>query len=247
LSRATLVTALAKGLPQALAADLADNFLSLRQDAATGTLGRASPGKFVETVVQSLQFLDCGKYDAKPDVDAFLRAVESRPGLDDGLRICCARIARAMYSLRSKRNILHKGDVDPNSYDLRFLHHGSQWVVAEFVRAVSGLSMEECGKLIDLVQAPVGGLVEDFGGRKLVLQEMSTREEILVLLHSEYPEALPVDQIVKCIDRRHEETVRRKVRSLWESRLLEGGAVDGYRLTVRGFSEAATVVTKYLA
>jgi len=118
-----LISALRTALPQTLADELVSNYIITRQDVATGTLGRSAPGKFVETFVQVLQYLHAGSYDNNPNVDLFLRNIQSTSSsLDDGLRICGARIARSMYSLRSKRNIVHKGNVDPNLYDLIYLY-----------------------------------------------------------------------------------------------------------------------------
>jgi len=213
----------------------------------TGTLGRASPGKFVETLVQIMQFLDSGAYDQKPTVDAFFRGIESGSScLDDGLRICAGRIGRAMYALRSKRNVAHKGEVDPNIFDLRFLHHAGQWIVAELLRTVSGISMEEAGKLIDTVQAPVGGLVEDFGERRLVLQGMSSKEEALLLLHSHYPQKMPTDEIVHSMDRFAGRTVTNTLRGLWADRLVQGDTKTGYQLTRRGFSDAIEIYKRHI-
>ena len=73
----------------------------------------------METVVQVLQALEqSGTYDDQPDVDAYLRGLESRSSnLPDGLRICASRLSRAMYALRSRRAIVHKGSLDPSWYD----------------------------------------------------------------------------------------------------------------------------------
>src|SRR5262245_33439476 len=56
---------------------------------------------------------------------------------------------RALYTLRNKRTIAHIGVVDPNSYDLCFLLHGSQWVIAELLRVAAKISMAEAGRLIE--------------------------------------------------------------------------------------------------
>ena len=247
MRRDDLVRVLSQQLPRRLAQDMVDDFLLLRQDVLTGTLGRANAGKLVETLVQILQALERGgKYDKKPDVDAYLKGLESRSSpVGDGLRICAARIGRAMYTLRNKRSVAHKGEVDPNSIDLRFLLHAAQWIVAELVRTVGGITMEEAGALVAVVQAPAGGLVEDFGDRKLVLEDMSAREEALVLLHSDYPEAIPVRNLINSMDRFNPVTVRKAVRGLWADRLTEGNSGDGYRLTGRGFNEAISVIEQH--
>src|SRR5438128_12401386 len=99
---ADLIKALSAGLPPDIAKDLSENFMLIRQDASSGTLGRASPGKFVETVVQALQHLERCLVQQSPDVDRYLRDLDSRPvNLPDGLRFCAARLARAMYTFRN--------------------------------------------------------------------------------------------------------------------------------------------------
>jgi len=152
-----------------------------------------------------------------------------------------------MYALRNKRNIAHKGDVDPNQYDLHYLHHGAQWILAEVVRSVSGVSMEEAGKLVQRIQAPVGGLVEDFGDRKLVLIDLSTPKEILVLLHSNYPEPLTREQIVASVDRKARKTVTDAIRSLWKKKFIEADSGAGYKLTRVGLQEAAKLIAGSVA
>jgi len=246
LKRDELTSALGRQMPSALADDLVENFLQLRQDVATGTLGRANAGKFVETVVQILQYMECGRYEPKPDVDGFLRGLESRSSsLDDGLRICASRVARAMYSLRSKRNVVHKGEIDPNHYDLAFLHHGAQWVVAELIRTVTGTTMEEAGRLVEMVQAPAGGLVEDFGDKKLVVEQMTARDEALILLHRVYPEAVSLADLRCHMNRCAPGTVRNTLRAMWADRLVEGDP-NGYRLTRPGYGRAIAAYKRYI-
>jgi len=239
----TLKDALAGWIPRPLASDLVDNFFELRHDATTATLGRSSAGKFVETVVQVFQQLETGKYDVKPNVDAFLRDSENKAAtLDDGLRVCAARIARSMYTLRNKRNIAHKGDVDPNIYDLRFLLNGAQWVLAELVRHCEGITMEEAGDLVALVQSPPRTLVEEYGERKLVLAQVTAKDEILMILHSMYPEKGHVSQILESMDRRKAGSVRNAIRDLWKDKLVHGDAKLGYRLTQTGYRRALLAI-----
>lgn len=65
-----------------------------------------------------------------------------------------------MYTLRNKRNIAHKNEVDPNTVDLAFAHQATAWILAELIRTASNIAMEEAGALISLVQAPVGSLYQ---------------------------------------------------------------------------------------
>jgi hypothetical protein len=225
----------------ALAKELVAHFIKIRQDFATKTLERASSGKFVETFVQCLQHIASGTYEQKPNVDDYLnKRAELELKLPDGLRICAARIARAIYTLRNKRNIAHKGQIDPNTADLAFTYHASAWIMAELLRNATGVKMEEAGALIALIQAPVGALVEDVGGVRIVLRRGSVRSELLLLLHSHYPDPVSADlrrrwlkfakqrserAIVLRVRRRHRAIVGTKKGGRQRSRLLAGLAI----------------------
>lgn len=243
MDEAALAKALEPSLGATLSLDLAADFLKIRRDYATTTLERASPGKFVETFVQCLQHLATGNFDAKPDVDKFLdKQAENLAALPEGLRICGARVARAMYTLRNKRNIAHKNNVDPNSIDLGFLHQSAAWIMAELLRTASGISMQEAGKLIELVQAPVGTLVEEIDGTRLVHANLNVSDEILVLLHSHYPNVVPVPDILTSLARWNDGSVKNKLTELWNKKYLHGDKKSGFRLTQAGYAEAVRII-----
>jgi hypothetical protein len=76
-------------------------------------------------------------------VDAYFRTAEHETKLPDGLRFCGSRIARAIYTLRNKRNIAHKNEIDPNTVDLGFIHQAAAWIMAELIRGATGIAMQE--------------------------------------------------------------------------------------------------------
>jgi Mn-dependent DtxR family transcriptional regulator len=240
MDRLRLESAIAKIAPATLATELVSDFLQIRQDYATKTLGRAAPGKFVETFVQILQHMTRGSHDPAPKVDHYLeKQVENEASLADGLRICAARVARSIYTLRNKRNIAHKSEVDPNTFDLAYVHHAASWIMAELIRGAAGLSMQEAGALIDLVQVPVGELVEDIDGVRLVHADVPTRTEVLILLHSHHPDPVPRAAIGESLSRRSPGTVNNNLRDLVEEKLIVGDAKRGYRLTQVGHKLAS--------
>jgi len=240
-----LVSALSPPLPIAVAQRLAEQFTSVRHDVGTSTLGRAAPGKFVEVFVQALQFLEGGAYEAHPKVDAYLRELDTRQSpLDEGLRICAARVLRAAYSLRNKRNIAHLGAVDPNVYDLSFLCAAAQWALAELVRQCTGWPMEEAGRLLAEIYAPVGDVVEDFGGRTLVLAEgVSIRQEVLLVLRRHYPDAVGGKVIAESLNRRRAGSVRNELAAMWREKLVDRGKGQPYHLTAKGRRDADETAT----
>lgn len=241
---ARLTNALTPALGKVLATNLVRQFLKLRQDCATGALEQVSAGKFVEHFVQALQQLATGAHDAKPDVDKYLNThAENATALSEHLRLCAARIARSIYTLRNKRNVAHVGDVDPNRFDLKFCHDAASWIMAEMLRSSApGLTMEQAGELIALVQSPVGTLVEEIGGVRIVLGDVDMRAEMLLLLHSHYPAAVTLDVLYKSMSRRSAGSVRNKIRDLYQAKLAQGDAKTGYRLTQAGYVAAVAEI-----
>ena len=234
-----LIDQLKKNIPADLAVDLINNFLQVKSDVITGTLERSAPGKFVETVVQVLQFLDTEQYDKNPKVDEYLKNLESRStNLQEDLRITLARVARASYTLRNKRSIAHKGGVDPNIYDLRYLYSATQWIFSEIVRHALSSDMYTAGKLIESIQVPVDPLVEDFGNKRLALKVGTTEEELLILLLHYYPVPILQSQIRKDMDRRARTTVSNIITATYNKRLVEGDKQQGYKLTALGYNQA---------
>lgn len=250
MNEARLARALTGLLGSTLAEELAHEFVRIRHDSSTGTLERASPGKFVETFVQCLQYLDARQYDAKPDVDGYLskHAENADPArVDEGLRICGARIARSIYTLRNKRNIAHKNPVDPNRFDLQFCHQGAAWIMAELLRHAGGLSMAEAGALIELVQAPVGTLVEEIDGTRLVHADVPIADEVLLLLHSHFPERATAAQIIDSLKARSSGSVRNVLSAMCIEKTLHRDPAQGYKLTRPGHDAAVACIQRLQA
>ena len=237
-----LARALANLVGSELASDLSSDFVKIRRDFTTRTLERSSPGKFVETVVQCFQYISEGTFDSRPNIDDYLNVRIENTSLPDGLRVCASRVARSIYTLRNKRNIAHKNAVDANIHDLAYTHQAAAWIVAEFLRYATGISMQESGALIELIQAPAGTLVEEIGDVRLVHADVSVRTEILILLHSYYPDPVSLTTIVKSLNRRKPATVRNRLSELYSQKLAHRGKDSSYRLTNAGHAEAVAEI-----
>lgn len=234
-------------VPTDLAGRLVYHFIEIRSDVATQTLERVSAGKFVETFVQCAQHLASGNHEAHPRVDEYLsRVIESQVAVPESLRLVGARIARAIYTIRNKRNVAHIGEVDPNSADLAMCYAGACWIVAEMLRLAQGISFQEASNLTSLVQAPVGSLIEDINGIRLVLADVSIEVELLILMHSKYPNPLNLQEAACSLSRRSTGSIRNKLRDLHNKKLAQGSASDGYRLTRSGFEAALAEVRSRL-
>ncbi len=226
--------------------DLLKDFIFIKQDVATNTLGRGSPGKFIETVVQIMQYLETKTYDAQPSVDSYLRDIENKnTTLPTSLKLVVSRVARGIYSLRNKRGIGHKGEIDPNVMDLKYVLSGCQWILAELIRVYSGNNPGEASKLIEAILIPPSEVIEDFGSFKTVLhRNITSTKELLILLYSYYPNYVSVEQIYKDMKRRTKNTVFASIGVLYKKAWIDGSKSDGYKLTSLGYMKTIELISK---
>jgi hypothetical protein len=224
-----------------MATALVNEFVTIRRDAALNVVGRAAPGRFVESVVQALQFITTGTFDEAPGVARSLQLIESQKPLDDGLR-CVVQAARAMYLFRNKRGLAHNNRIEANVADLHYLFSSAQWITSELVRLLSPYTSDEARRLVQQVLAPAAGIVEDMGNRKLVLVELPVRDEVLVVLHSYYPSSPTQRQVLDSVNRASTRTVLNALEWLWKRKLVDGAPESGYTLTRTGILRADTIV-----
>jgi hypothetical protein len=227
-----------------LAEDLLGEFIQLKIDVQTKTLSRASAGKFIETIVQILEFLETGNYSAQPSVDSYLKNLESRTTiLSDDLKICVARVSRSVYTLRNKRNILHKGSIDPNLFDLKYIYSAAQWLMTELVRLFVTSDLLKAQEIIEFIQVPVNHFAEKINKRTLILAKCSVPEEIFLLLYTIYPDYLKQTEINQSLDRRSKSSISNSLKDLWKKKLIHKDE-SGFKLTQLGFISAKELLKK---
>ena len=114
--------------------------------------------------------------------------------------------------------------------------------MAEMIRNASSITMEEAGALVELVQAPVGTLVEEIDGTRLVHADVSARVKILILLHSSYPNYVAVEDIQTAMNYREATSIRSRLSELRKKGLIFGSRETGYRLTNPGYASAVAEI-----
>lgn len=235
------------GIPPDLSEDLTQLFLTMRHDLRTRTLERTAPGKFVETIAQTLQALDPNRsgYDISVEVEKTLSNYESRilPSIPDDSRVAIIRIARAMYCIRNKRSIAHKNTVDPNVYDLKFLYEGAQWILTELVRLGLRGEPDAARALIDQIQRPVNPIVEEIFGQPVVLSNnLSAGEEALLILYHYDPDPMDGKQLRQALNRHSSSAINTALSRLRRQRLIERHPKnDVYALTNLGRSRVIEI------
>jgi len=247
MNSAAIIAELSKSLDPKLAKDIVSEFMELKRDYQSMTLSRASLGKFTETVVQILEFIENGSFSTPPSVDSYLKGLESRSStLNDDLRICTSRIARSVYTLRNKRNILHKGKIDVNMYDLKYAFSAAQWILTELVKEFITADINKAGEIVDFIQIPVSQIVESIGGRKIIHIQCSVEQEILILLNSEYPKYATSGDIQKSLDRRAKSSISNSLKKMWKAKLIHQDS-SGYILTQNGLKKFSETIKQLTA
>ena len=66
--------------------------------------------------------------------------------------------------------------------------------------------------------------------------------EILVLLHSQYPQPVPVKNIEESLKARSGKSVRNRLGEMNTNKLIHGDAAKGYRLTIAGHAGAVNEI-----
>jgi hypothetical protein len=152
-----------------------------------------------------------------------------------------SRVARATYTLRNKRNILHKGQIDPNIYDLRFIYSCAQWIFTEFIRQYVTSDIHKAGEIVEFIQLPVSSIIESIDDRKIIHADLSVKDEILVALYGFYPEKISIVELCKSLDRRVKNSVYKGIKSLWEEKLVHEKN-KSYTLSQSGFIKAQEIL-----
>ena len=106
--------------------------------------------------------------------------------------------------------------------------------------------MEEAGALIRLVCAPVGTLVEEIDGVRMVHAKVPARTEILLLLHSQHPDPATSAELVEWVGKNASAT-RSRLSELRRARLVAGTGKRGFKLTATGYRTAVEEIRRVQA
>lgn len=155
-------------------------------------------GKFVEACYRIIEFETNGTHTSvgvhTPDMIGKLRALEQLPAssLIESYRIHIPRTLTTIYNIRNKRGVGHLGgDVNPNFSDSTFIVACVDWILAELLRVHYQCSLNEAQKMVDAIVIRPSFLVHKIEDIKRVLNpKLKHRDQVLVLLASEYPNCI---------------------------------------------------------
>lgn len=113
-------------------------------------------------------------------------ALANAPGtVARSARIGLPRMLLALYEIRNNRNVGHVGgDVDPNHMDSAAVVAMAKWVLAELIRLLHDVEVEEATSIVEALTVREVPMVWETGTVKRVLDpEMPARDATLLLLY----------------------------------------------------------------
>jgi hypothetical protein len=178
-------------LPSQLRTDLLSAFEEMVKNYSEGRWGPAEldGAKLCEAAFSICQGVCTGEMPArarKPtNIVAACQALERHTSALRSVRIQIPRMVVALYEVRNNRNVGHLGgEVDPSHMDATYVVHTSKWIIAELVRVLHRLPVDEASALVDALVERQVPLVWIVGGRRRVLDpHMSNTDKALLLLH----------------------------------------------------------------
>lgn len=139
------------------------------------------------------------------------------------IRIQVPRMLVALYEIRNNRNVGHVGgEVEPNHMDAVCVLQMSKWLMAELLRVLHTVEVEEATALVDaLVERDTPQIWEVNGKRRVLTAGLRMRDKTLLLLHAANGPLAEAD-LVSWIEHSNTSVYRRDVlRKLHRERLIE--------------------------
>jgi len=139
------------------------------------------------------------------------------------------RILLGLYELRNNRAIGHVSkEISPNHMDAEYFLRGMKWVMAEFVRQVSQLPLDDSHALVEAVTARTFHIVWSSGDVRRILEPAKTAgQRVLILLYAE-ARSVAVAQLQTWVEYKNTTDFERKVlKDLHKKALIHFDAAVG--------------------
>jgi hypothetical protein len=120
----------------------------------------------------------------------------------ESFRVLIPRALNFVYSLRNKRGIGHVGgDIDANAIDAATCVRIADWCLAELMRVVHTLSLEEAQALLDAISLKQMPYVWNVMGKNRILSKgLDYSSQTLLLLYSSSDSSVPVEDLFAWVE-----------------------------------------------
>ncbi len=205
-------------------------------------------GKFVETAFQLLSTVAFGETPPHPNFNDLSRKLENIPEANQpvAVRVLIPKVCLMLYAIRSKRGAVHKNHETSTGYiDSQLALAGCNWIISELLRIYLKREAAEVQLIIDGISKIPHALLEEIDGDVIILEpKMSLKEQVLILLHHEYPSSISNNVIKSRIKGKGLTHLSEILKKLVNEAFIHK-TDQGYTLTVKGISEAEKIYGKY--
>ncbi|MEX0944135.1 MAG: hypothetical protein WDZ38_00595 [Balneolaceae bacterium] len=159
-------------------------------------------GKFSETLIRTVQHILEGNYtpfgntlnlyDEAKRIEGLPKATGAEP-----IRVFIPRALTFLYTLRNKRGFAHVGgDLDSDPIDAITCVRVADWCLAELIRVVHNISLEEAQTLVNSLATKEIPIVWSVLGKRRVLKNtLDYKSQVLLLLYSEDGELALIEDL----------------------------------------------------
>jgi hypothetical protein len=207
--------------------EIAHNFIARKWSSS-----ELSGGHFCETVYSILDgYAKCSYPEVVRKPRNFAEAcktLEQNSHVPRSFQILIPRILPAIYEIRNNRGVGHiGGDVDPNYMDCSFVLSATSWVMAELVRVLHNVSLEDAQRVISNLSERKNPAVWIEGSkRRLLIKNLSLSEQILMLLGSSN-EKVTLDELSNWLEYKNKAYLIRTLNNLHKNRFVEFDSKSG--------------------
>jgi len=204
-------------------------------------------GRFAENVFRALWFLTTNKIIDRVRNMKEMYNVLSSSISKVGFSVLILRIAYfGVYSLRSKRDVVHVNPVDPTFMDAVFVVTACNWIIAEFLRTLGAENVSELEKLIHLLMVRDVPLIQRIGEDIVVLGKLGCKHEILLLLYYSLG-GMSRSELGKVLGKYYAQpTITNSLKGLLNDRLIFLTRDGKYVITDKGISLVERIYEEFL-
>ena len=117
------------------------------------------------------------------------------------LTLAIPNVARSVYILRSKKDVVHVKTVDPNFIDSVYCVTACDWMLSELALLFLKVDEKETYELINSMLKKKIPLIEEFEDRTIVIlkNDLSRSDELLLVLYHHYPQRVSNSELAKTL------------------------------------------------
>lgn len=211
-------------------------------------------GKLCEAVFTIIEgWLEGGRYPARakkpnrfPDTCWALSQKYANVQDSRSPRILIPRMMIGLYDIRNNRGVGHAGaEVDPNYMDATVVLYTAKWLMAELVRLLHSLHIDEATAIVDgLIEREVAWVWTHGEKRRVLRTDMTWKQQALVLLLTDAGDVAEAD-LFRWLEHPGVPSFRKDVlKQLHKSRLID---YDTDKRTIRLLPPGVTAAEELVA